>query len=47
MENIFTAEVRMQEKKLMKDICCDITLVLGGSDGYREKRSHIRILYLH
>jgi len=31
----------------MKDICYDITLSLGRSAGYREKRSHNRVIDSH
>jgi len=31
----------------MKDICYDITPILGSSAGYREKRSHNRMIGSH
>jgi len=31
----------------MEDICYDITPILGRSAGYREKRSHNRMICSH
>jgi len=42
-KSIFIAEAAIQKQK-MKDICYDITLILGSSASYREKRFHNRMI---
>jgi len=31
----------------MKDLCYDLTPILGSSAGYRKKRSHNRVIGSH
>jgi len=47
MKSIFIAEAAIKNKKYMKEICYDITPILGSSGGYREKRSHNRMIGSH